>query len=80
MKNIDSYAPSYVPKILVNFIKKGIELNVYYELVKRNLIKQNQGILTEEEIKEDLLYLKDRLSLFYQNLGWNLKLIKILNN
>jgi len=74
MKNIDSYG-RYVPEILVNFIKEGIELNVHYELAKRKL-----GGLTAMEVQEDLDYWKDRLSHFYQYLGWNPKLIKILNN
>ena len=71
MKNIDSS----VPKKLANFIKEGIELHLHYELAKRRL-----GELTAMEVQEDLGYWKDRLSHFYQYLGWNPNLIKILNN
>ena len=66
---------SYAPEILTRLIREGIEI------YKNNaLFEIDRGVLTLGEIKEDIGSLKERMSLLYESLGWDSKLIKILDN
>ena len=66
---------SYVPEVFTRLIKEGLKI---YENYARDKI--NEGVLTLGEIREDMTYWKESMSLFYENLGWDSKLIKILGN
>ena len=66
---------SYAPEILIRLIREGIEI---YK--NKTLFEIDRGVLTLGEIKEDIGYWKERMSLLYESLGWDSKLIKILDN
>lgn len=65
----------YVPEVFTRLVREGIEANIHYEFAKKGL-----GVLTENEAREDIVYWKERMSEFYKKLGWDSKLIEIMNN
>ncbi|MBU1989077.1 MAG: hypothetical protein KKD94_06390 [Nanoarchaeota archaeon] len=65
----------YDSEILTRLIREGFEITTHYELAKRGL-----GVITIEEAEDDYVFWKDRLGAFYERLGWNPKLVEILNN
>ena len=71
MGNLDDF---YVPE-LTRLMREGIEINVHYELARRGL-----GVLTLKEAKEDYIFWKERISMFYNKLGWNSNLVNLLDN
>jgi hypothetical protein len=72
MANLDEF---YAPEIIIRLIKESNEIAVYGALAKIG-----KGVLTSNEVKEDCAYWKERMIDLYNKLGWNSKLIDLLND
>jgi len=66
---------SYAPEVLTRLFRERLDICENYVLAKIN-----KGVLTLEEVMEDNAYWKERMSMFYENMGWDSKLIEILDN